>query len=409
MKKETTLKDNQYGGRKGSSCEHYVIDLLTKIHESLDQKETACNLIAIDFKKAFNTLDHSACLERLRQSGASTFTLSMVRSFLANRQMRAKIGRTLSDSRRIKGGSPQGTLLGNLLFTIATDEIEDGKTTEPNTATNPNAHIQSETYEDIGHCVSTPAGIERTLSGLSEISGLDGEPLRLCERTLRYDMSDSESDEDRSLQHTFWINEHPPPNHWSPRPLTTVKFIDDITAASKSYLPASYEIFSQNKPERIIHAKECQDFYNRVVNNGKILGLHVNPKKTQLVCVTSAIGSTPTAYIELPTGERIKSQESLKVLGFHIGSTPGMAEQVKHLQKCYRGRAWIIRNLKRAGLSKKDLVDMYKTLVRPVLDYMAPVYHPMLSLDQRKIIERLQMRTLKTIYGYDKSLSLIHI
>lgn len=42
---------------------------------------------------------------------------------------------------------------------------------------------------------------------------------------------------------------------------------------------------------------------------------------------------------------------------------------------------------------------MYKTLVRPVVDYMACVYHPMLTLDQSNELERLQMHTLKIIYG----------
>ena len=42
---------------------------------------------------------------------------------------------------------------------------------------------------------------------------------------------------------------------------------------------------------------------------------------------------------------------------------------------------------------------MYKALVRPSLDYMALVYHPMLSREQADALEKLQMGTLKTVYG----------
>ena len=93
----------------------------------------------------------------------------------------------------------------------------------------------------------------------------------------------------------------------------------------------------------------------------------------------------------------------MKVLGFVIGATPNMNEQVESLKKRFRSRAWVIRHLKRAGLSECDLIKMYKTLVRPVLDYMAAVYHPMLTREQKKELERLQMGCLKTIFGYEKS------
>ena len=405
MKKETTLRANQYGGRKGSGCEHYIIRLLTEIHEALDQKDAVCNILAVDFKKAFNTMNHNACLQQLKENGASEYLISMIHAFLYGRIMRVRLGQALSDPLTIKGGSPQGTLLGNLLFTLTTNKIEDEN--EPTIEQIRPQIPQTVSYEDLGRCVSTPMGVERTISGISDISDMSTMPsagVRLTERTLRYDMSgsDTESDED-SLDQSFWMREIPPPTNWKSRPMATVKFIDDLTAASAAFLPASYQIFTEAKPKRVIHAKRCQDFYATVEENASKLGLSVNHKKTQLVCVNSAIGSTPSSYIQLASGEKIHSQQSIKILGFHIGASSGMAEQVAQLKKKYRSRAWVVRNLKRAGLPPNELVKMYKVLVRPVLDYMTAAYHPMLNLEQRKELERLQMTTLKTIYGYDVS------
>ena len=42
---------------------------------------------------------------------------------------------------------------------------------------------------------------------------------------------------------------------------------------------------------------------------------------------------------------------------------------------------------------------VYRTVVRPVLDYCAVIYHPMLTDEQDQAVERLQAQALKCIYG----------
>ena len=46
---------------------------------------------------------------------------------------------------------------------------------------------------------------------------------------------------------------------------------------------------------------------------------------------------------------------------------------------------------------------MYKCLVRPVADYSAVVYGPMLTDDQSDRLERLQSQVMKVIYKYNRS------
>ena len=300
-------------------------------------------MLAVDFKKAFNTMKHDKCLEALKRNGASDYITEMVRSFLANREMRVRIGSTLSDPRAICGDSPQGTLLGNLLFTLATNEIEDDtpqilrqRSVTPHPPPSPDA-----TERALGCSVSTPIRIERSLSGLSDVSDINEHPyLKRCESTLQYDMSDSDMDTSEHGEPSYATDTTIPVN-WKRRPMITVKFIDDLTAACQAYLPSSYQIFSQNKPARILHAKGLEDFYNTVATNANKVGLSVNVKKTQLLCVSSAVGCNPSSYINI-SGVKITSQATLKVLGFHISATPGMHEQIEQLMRAYRRRAWII-------------------------------------------------------------------
>ena len=195
LKKESTLKGNQFGGRKGSGCEHYIISLLNSIYEAIDQPDSVSNVLAVDFQKAFNTMNHEACLSALKKKGVSEHVTRMIFAFLNGRKLRARIGSTLSDSLDIKGGSLQGTLLGNLLFTLTTDSIEEGRGVDE-VHENNRAELPTDfSYENVGNCVSTPSGVERTLSMISGVSEVTPSTyLRNCERTFRYEMSGSESE-----------------------------------------------------------------------------------------------------------------------------------------------------------------------------------------------------------------------
>ena len=49
------------------------------------------------------------------------------------------------------------------------------------------------------------------------------------------------------------------------------------------------------------------------------------------------------------------------------------------------------------------MLTVYVTYIRPLLEYGAPVYHAGLTAQQARQIERVQMRALKIIGGYDSS------
>ena len=59
----------------------------------------------------------------------------------------------------------------------------------------------------------------------------------------------------------------------------------------------------------------------------------------------------------------------------------------------------MLRNLKKSGFTCEELITVYKTMVRPVADYGAVVYHSSLTDEQDEIIENLQNSALKCVYG----------
>ena len=129
----------------------------------------------------------------------------------------------------------------------------------------------------------------------------------------------------------------------------------------------------------------------------------VNKKKTNILCLSDAQTYTATCKLQDADGNFIKSGGELKALGFHLDGRPTVHAHVAALQRRMRDTAWVLRHLKIAGFSQDKLATVYRTVVRPILDYCAVVYHPMLTDEQDQIIERLQARALKNIYGYKDS------
>ena len=51
-------------------------------------------------------------------------------------------------------------------------------------------------------------------------------------------------------------------------------------------------------------------------------------------------------------------------------------------------------------MSQGDLLFVYQTVLRPVLDFAAPTYHALLSITQTEQLETLQWKALKIIYSH---------
>ena len=121
-----------------------------------------------------------------------------------------------------------------------------------------------------------------------------------------------------------------------------------------------------------------------------------------MVCI-SATNNSCTAYIRSSEGGRIESSGSLKILGFHFDTNPSPKLHVEKLVKKFNSRLWTLRYLRTAGMSTADLKTAYITFLRPLAEYAVPAFHSMLSGEQTALIENLQRKALKIIYGFNHS------
>ena len=115
---------SQYGGVKGSSTSHYLIDLIGYILYNQDLKEPKAVIAAlVDFEKAFNRQNHHILITKLHDMGAPGWLLGIVKGFLEERTLRVKYKGVKSDPKNMPGGGPQGTILGLFLFLVMINDV----------------------------------------------------------------------------------------------------------------------------------------------------------------------------------------------------------------------------------------------------------------------------------------------
>ena len=113
---------SQYGFRKLHSTEFASIELVDRISQYMDSGKLPLSIF-LDLSKAFDTLDHSILLSKLRFYGVSNTPLKWFQSYLQNRQQFVEFDGTCSDTTFLNTGVPRGSILGPLLFLIYMNDI----------------------------------------------------------------------------------------------------------------------------------------------------------------------------------------------------------------------------------------------------------------------------------------------
>ena len=81
-------------------------------------------LVLLDLSAAFDTIDHSILLNRLKKNfGINGTALSWFKSYLTNRKLRIHVDGSISKEFALNHGVPQGSCLGPLLFIIYASDM----------------------------------------------------------------------------------------------------------------------------------------------------------------------------------------------------------------------------------------------------------------------------------------------
>jgi hypothetical protein len=123
------MDTSQYGNKPGVSVQHYLMKMLHTILLSLDNNhkgDTFAALAAlIDRKLAFPRQDPTLGVQSFINNGVCGTLIPLLVNYFEDRVMSVKWHQTLSSSRNLSGGGPQGATLGLLEYLSQSNDNAD--------------------------------------------------------------------------------------------------------------------------------------------------------------------------------------------------------------------------------------------------------------------------------------------
>ena len=322
------IDPKQFGGLKGNSISHYMIELINFILYNQDYDlPIAVLACAVDFSKAFNRQNHNLLITKLSDMGVPGWLLNLVMGFLSDRVMLVRYGGETTDTKPLPGGGPQGTLLGLLLFLILINDC---------------GFVNNETK--IGETITEP------------------------KRKFASPNLHTKYVDDLTILEAINLKDALVPNPDRPLP-------DPYHARTGQKLDASKSQVYDQILKTQTYATENQ------------MKLNYSKCKFMLFNPTNSYDFIPQMEIE---GNSLETMEDMKLLGLTLSNDLKWRSNTDTMVKKAYNRLWMIRRLQNHGANLEDLVDIYIKQVRSILEFGVPVWNSGLTKEESSDIERVQ-------------------
>ena len=329
----------QYGGLKGNSITHYIIEFVNFILSCQDSSDqTAIMACLVDFSKAFNRQNHNLLITKLSDMGVPGWLLKIVMSFLENRKMLVKYKGKLSSIKSLPGGGPQGTILALLLFIVLINDI----------------------------------GFEGQLNNAGELITSKRNMKIANEIHLKYvdDLTLAEAINLPEQLVTVPVSQRPQP--------------DSYHARTGHALPVK-------------NSKVCSQL-KKTETYAKKNDMKLNYSKTKIIVFNPCrnIDFMPEVTID---NHELEVVDEIRLLGLILRSDMRWISNTNNMIAKANKRLWILRRLKNLGANQIDLVDVYIKQIRCVLELAAPAWQGGISQVEKQDLERIQKSACHIILG----------
>ena len=331
------LDPKQFGGLKGNSISHYMIELVNFILYNQDYDLPIAVLAAtIDFSKAFNRLNHNLIITKLADMGVPGWLLNVVMGFLTDRRLLVKYKGVNADGKPLPGGGPQGTLLGLLLFLVLMNDC-----------------------------------------GFEENNTEIGKTITQKKKKFSAPTLHSKYVDDLTILQAVNLKEVIVPNPDRPLP-------DQYHARLGQKLdPMKSKVYEQ-----------IQNIQEYAVDNE----MQLNFKKCKFMLFNPTINYD---FIpDHKVGENdIETVEEMKLLGLVLRNDLKWNSNTSVMIKKAYAKLWMIRRLQAHGANLEDLKDVYLKQIRSILEFGVPVWNSSLTKEDSSDIERVQKAFLHLVLG----------
>ena len=118
IQKHLKCKQHQHGFRRNHSTTSALNEISAAITDGFNNKPPAERtlLVALDLSKAFDLVSHNILLAEINRSSLSGYVTRWLACYLHGRQARTMFRDSLSKSRNVRFGIPQGSVLGPIIL-----------------------------------------------------------------------------------------------------------------------------------------------------------------------------------------------------------------------------------------------------------------------------------------------------
>ena len=122
---QENISVSQFGGLGGSSAVLPLVYLVHNCHKNMDGSGKVARISLLDFRKAYDLINHNILLENFRNIGVRPSLIRRFATYLQGRRQMCTFKNQTSECKITKGGIPQGSRLGPLAFIIKINQLAD--------------------------------------------------------------------------------------------------------------------------------------------------------------------------------------------------------------------------------------------------------------------------------------------